>query len=142
MIMADELVRVIAADQARVNITWAGQNGELPDPVYIDATDANIRRWVTEAVRNGSIPGIPEDPTADFADFIIDRFEATEARPYALLQIRPKTAYGFADGRASHECHWHFYSGTLMMEVPAGHVVQQCCKCDATRVVHRAHARN
>lgn len=140
--MADELVRVIGADQARVNVTWAGQNGELPDPVYIDATDANVRTWVTEAVRNGSIPGIPEDPGADFTDFIVDRFAASEARPYALIQIRPKAAFGFAEAYAGHTCHWHLYTGVIHMVVPAGHVVQHCCKCDAMRTVHRAHVRD
>jgi len=43
--------------QAIVNVTWAGQNGELPDPVSHDATDRDILQWVTEAVRTGGIPG-------------------------------------------------------------------------------------
>lgn len=80
--------------QARVNVTWAGQNGDLPDPVSYDATDADVRRWVTEAVRNGGVPGIRADHRVDFRDFVVDRFAATAVRPYNLLQVRPKTPFG------------------------------------------------
>ncbi len=80
--------------EARVNITWAGQNGDLPDPVFYDATDADVRHWVTEAVRHGNVPGITADQRADFRDFVIDRFAANETRPYNLIQIRPKTPFG------------------------------------------------
>ena len=80
--------------EAKINITYAGQNGDLPDPVAFDATDGDIKQWVTEAVRNGDVPGIVAAPNADFTDFVIDRFAATEARPYSLLQIRSKTPFG------------------------------------------------
>lgn len=96
--MADELVQVIRDDEARVNITFAGQNGELPQPVFRDATDADIKAWATEAVRNGGVPGIRADATADFRDFVVDRFGPTEARPHNLIQIRPKTAFGMGGG--------------------------------------------
>lgn len=82
--------------QARINITYAGANGDLPDPVLFNASDTEVKSWVTEAVRTGSVPGIPADLTASFADYVIDRFAATEARPYALLQARPKTPFGNA----------------------------------------------
>ncbi len=85
---------MIEPNQARVNITWQGQNGDLPDPVFRDATDGDVRQWITEAVRAGSVPGIPADPRADFKDFVIDRFTANDARPYNLIQVRPKTAFG------------------------------------------------
>jgi len=93
--MADELVRVIRDDEARVNVTYRGQNGELPDPVFRDAAEGDVKAWVTEAVRNGGVPGIPADRDADFHDFVVDRFPPTEARPYALIQVRPKTAFGW-----------------------------------------------
>lgn len=80
--------------EARVNITWAGTNGDLPDPVMFQATDGDIKAWVTEAVRTGGVPGIAAAPNADFSDFVVDRFTATEARPYALIQIRAKTPFG------------------------------------------------
>lgn len=85
---------VIQEDQARVNVTYGGQNGDLPDPVYFDSTDGDVRAWVTEAVRNGSIPGIPADPTAEFGDFVVDRFAPTDDRTYNLIQLRPKTPFG------------------------------------------------
>lgn len=80
--------------EARVNVTWAGCNGDLPDPVFFQSTDGDVKNWVTEAVRTGGVPGIPADPRADFTDFVVDRFAATEARPYALIQIRAKTPFG------------------------------------------------
>ncbi len=85
---------MIGRNEARVNITWAGQNGDLPDPVAYDATDGDVRQWVTEAVRTGGVPGITAAPNAGFRDFVIDRFPATGARPYNLIQIRPKTPFG------------------------------------------------
>ncbi|MEQ1570405.1 MAG: hypothetical protein ABMA64_32520 [Myxococcota bacterium] len=80
--------------EARVNVTWDGQNGDLPDPVAFDAPDAAIRRWITEAVRGGSIPGLDRDRGAEFTEFVVDRFPATRARPYNLIQVRPKTPFG------------------------------------------------
>lgn len=92
-----EVRPMIRADQARVNITWAGQNAELPDPVSFDATDGDVKQWVTEAVQNG-IPGIRADAGANFHDFVVDRFASNEARPYNLIQIRPKTPFGGSAG--------------------------------------------
>lgn len=87
----------LAPNQARVNITYKGENGDLPDAIFFDATDGDIKTWVTEAVRTGSVPGIPADVTADFADFVVDRFAANAERDYALVQIRPKTPFGSED---------------------------------------------
>lgn len=80
-------------NEARINVTYAGSNADLPDPVLFQSTDAEIKAWVTEAVRAG-IPGITADPNADFSDFVTDRFDATELRPYNLIQMRPKTPFG------------------------------------------------
>lgn len=82
------------ANEARVNVTWNGENGELPDPVFFDSTDTDIRGMVTEAVRSGGVPGIPADANADFQDFVLSRFPANEARPYNLIVVRPKTPFG------------------------------------------------
>lgn len=79
---------------ARVNLTYGGQNGDLVDPVSFDASDTNVRTWLTEALRSGSIPGIPAATNADLSDFVVDRFSPTEARPYALLSVRPKVPFG------------------------------------------------
>lgn len=81
-------------NEARVNVTWSGLNGDLPDPVLFQSTDAEIKAWVTEAVSSGSIPGIPADQNCDFSDFVVDRFSANETRPYNLIQVRPKTPFG------------------------------------------------
>lgn len=80
-------------DEARVNVTWAGQNGDLPDPVHRDAPDADVKAWAMEAVRAGDVPGVV-GPDANFSDFVVDRFDASDARPYNLIQVRPKTPFG------------------------------------------------
>lgn len=85
----------LVATDARVNVTYAGENGDLPDPVHFDSTDGDIRQWVTEAVVNGGVPGIPATPNADFTDFVVDRFAATEDVPYNRIMVRPKTPFGF-----------------------------------------------
>jgi len=84
----------IAANEAIVNVTWAGSNGDLKDPVSFDASDSDIRTWVTEAVRTGGVKNIVADPNANFDNFIIDRFAATEEIPYCRLFVRPKTEFG------------------------------------------------
>jgi len=88
------VAEVMEADMARLNVTYNGANGDLPDPVTRDASDADIKRWATEAVRAGSVPGIPADPNADFTDFVVDRFPANEAVPVARCMLRPKTPFG------------------------------------------------
>lgn len=90
----EDLMVVVPENEARVNVTFGGQNGDLPDPVFFDSTDGDVRAMVTEAIRDGSIPGIPAQADADFGDFVVDRFATTEARPYNLIQLRPKTPFG------------------------------------------------
>ncbi len=80
--------------EARVNITWGGANGDLPDPVRYDAPSATVCGWVAEAIQGGYIPGIPADRRVDLRYHIVERFDANPARPYNLIQIRPKTAFG------------------------------------------------
>lgn len=81
---------------AMVNITWAGQNGELPDPVARDSSDAQIRAWAAEALRGGDVPGIRRDTGADLRDFVVDRFPSSRDTPWARIFIRPKTPFGRA----------------------------------------------
>lgn len=81
-------------NEARVNVTYAGANGDLVDPVFFDAADGDVRQWVAEAIRGGNIPGIAADPSVDLADFVLDRFSATDHRPYNTIFIRPKTPFG------------------------------------------------
>lgn len=82
------------ANEARVNITYRGENGDLPDPVLFDSPDGDVKGWVSEAVANGSVPGIPADANPDFTDFVVDRFSANAERDYNLIQVRPKTPFG------------------------------------------------
>lgn len=86
-------MNVIGENEARVNVTFGGSNGDLPDPVSFDAPDGDIKGWVTEAVRGGGVPGIDADPDADFRDFVIDRFAAKDDLPNRLV-VRPKTPFG------------------------------------------------
>jgi hypothetical protein len=82
------------ANEARLNITWNGQNGDLPDPVSYDAGDGDVRAWASEAVRNGGVPNIPADANVNFTDFVVDRFAATQDTPYNRIFLRPKTPFG------------------------------------------------
>lgn len=81
-------------DNATFNITWEGQNGDLPDPVFFDSSDGDLRAMAAEAVRNGDVPGITADPNVNFTDFVIDRFSATEDNPVNRVMLRPKTPFG------------------------------------------------
>lgn len=84
---------MIGENEARVNVTYAGANGDLPDPVAFDATNEQVKGWISEAIRGGGVPGI-DAQEVDLTDFVVDRFAATEVRPYALISIRPKTPFG------------------------------------------------
>lgn len=78
---------------ARLNITFGGGNGELADMVSFDATDADIKRWATEAVRDGYVQGIAANANANFGDYVVDRFPAAGDLPDRIF-VRPKTAFG------------------------------------------------
>lgn len=82
------------AFEAKVNITYKAQNGDLPDPVNFESTNGDVLGFVAEAVRQGNVPGIAADPTADFQDFVVDRFASDAATPYNRLMVRPKTPFG------------------------------------------------
>jgi len=80
-------------DEARVNVTYNRQNGDLLDSVHVHSCDSDLRAWVSEAIVSGSIPGI-DATRANFSGHIVDRFNANDTRPYNLIQIRPKTPFG------------------------------------------------
>lgn len=88
------MAEVIQAHEARLNITWQRNNGDLPDPVSFDATDGDIFQWATEAVRGGGVPGIPADPNVSFEDFVVRRFSATPDVPFNRVMLHPKTPFG------------------------------------------------
>ena len=85
---------MIEAHEAQVNITYARQNANLPDPVAFDATNEQILQWVAEAIRGGGVPGLPADPNPDLEGYTVERCEPIEGRPFNLLMVRPKTPYG------------------------------------------------
>jgi hypothetical protein len=95
--MADEedaiVVRGIRDDEARVNVTWGGQNGDLPDPVHVDSADGDVKQMLAEASRGGGIPGIAADRNVDLGDFVVDRFAAKDDLPNRI-SVRPKTPFG------------------------------------------------
>jgi hypothetical protein len=84
----------LPANAAKLNVTWNGQNGDLPDPVPYDATDGDLRAMATEAIANGGIPGVTADAAVNLADFVVDRYAATDEIPFARVFIRPKTPFG------------------------------------------------
>lgn len=79
--------------EAVVNITWGGQNGELPDPVSYDAADGDVKQWAAEAIRGGGVPGIDAANNVDFTDYVVDRFNAKDEQPNRIM-LRPKTPFG------------------------------------------------
>ncbi len=87
------LVRVPGEDEARVNVTYANQNGDLPDPVLYDSADTDVVRMAQEALRGGGIPGIDANIGADLSGYKVDRVPSKEGQPNRLF-IRPKTEFG------------------------------------------------
>ena len=79
--------------EAKLNITYAGANGDLADLVSFDLTDDDVKRIAAEAITSNSISGITAS-SVDFSDFLVERFGITEARPVALIVLRPKTPFG------------------------------------------------
>jgi len=84
----------LAATEAVLNITFAGLNGTLLQPVHFDSSDEEIKSWATEAVNNGDVPGITTDSVADFNDFVVDRFPSTEDVQMNRISLRPKVPFG------------------------------------------------
>ena len=78
---------------ARVNVTYAGVNGDLVDLMDYDMNDVVIKAQVQECIVSGSIPGLENHTDADLTDFVVDRFPASGDLP-ARLFVRPKTPFG------------------------------------------------
>src|SRR5688572_13566728 len=104
MVENNELVRrapnpeVIDNRMAKLTITYGGQQGDLPELVAYDSTDADLKQVATESVRDGHIPGIDAAPGVDFKDFVVDRFPARQDVPFNRLSLRPKTPFGSEEG--------------------------------------------
>ena len=78
---------------AQLNVTYAGQQGDYPDPVSYDASDADIKQIAAEALMTGYITGIDAVAEPDLTDFMVDRFSARDGLPDRLV-LRPKTPFG------------------------------------------------
>lgn len=83
----------IDANHAVVLVTYQRQTQELPQPVYIDSSDSDIKAWVAEAIENGDLEGITA-ARVDLTDFSVDRIAPTEHVPHNIIQVRPKTPFG------------------------------------------------
>jgi len=93
-----------AVPTARLNVTWAGQNGDYPDPIpfthpLTPETKQGVLDMAAEAIRTGYIPGIAADENVDLEGFEVDVFPATDGQPDNRAFIRSKTPYG--GGRCS-----------------------------------------
>jgi hypothetical protein len=52
-----------------------------------------------------------------------------------------RLAAGKEDGHCCSSAHcWHRKTGAIWMVVKDGHVLQECCRCPATRTIHLDHA--
>jgi len=80
--------------EANVNVTWRGQNGDLKSPVLFQATDQDIKRWVTESIRSGDVAGIAVDHAVNLNNFVVDRFAASNQVTHHRIFVRPKTPFG------------------------------------------------
>jgi len=69
-----------------------GELGESPDLVPFDASDEDVKRWATEAVAGGSIPGV-DAQQIDFTNYKVRRLDAKDGLPDRLM-VRPKTEVG------------------------------------------------
>lgn len=84
---------LLSEDLARVNITWARQNSDLPDPVSRNLSSDEVLRIATEVIRGGDIPEM-HDPSADLSDQVAELHAPIESRPYYLFTVRPKVPFG------------------------------------------------
>lgn len=79
---------------ARINVTYAGVNGDLVDLVDYDMNDLAIKAQVQESIVSGSVPGMAVQQNVDLTDFVVDRFPATQDNPDNRIFVRPKTPFG------------------------------------------------
>jgi hypothetical protein len=63
--------------------------------VPFDTTDSVVKGLVEEAIRTGSLPGIPLDKDVELSDYMVDRFSASIERGNHVMFLRPKTPFGF-----------------------------------------------
>ena len=129
------------SDMARLNVTWRGANGDLPDPVPYDATDQHLKAMATEAIVGGYIPGIPADRGVNLADFVVDRFAATADIPqHRILRISIITKIDVF------ECYLPLRSeniyclySVLDLWLAIQHLLDSICRCLSARHLNKQH---
>jgi len=82
------------ANEARMNLTWMGLNGDLVEPVPFHVHDAELLRIAERALRAGAVSGISKRRKASLAGFVVDRFPATGGVTHNRVFIRPSTPFG------------------------------------------------
>lgn len=87
---------VVPAQPARLNVTWNGSNGEYPNDIPYDVSDADVKAMAQEALESDSIPGIERGANPiRLNDFVVERFPANGDLPNRVF-LRPKTPFGAA----------------------------------------------
>ena len=81
-------------NEARVNLTWGGQNYDLSDPVLYDIPEVTLKGVLAEIIRSGGDGITADQDVGPMADYVVTRHEPTAARPHRLITVRPKTAFG------------------------------------------------
>jgi hypothetical protein len=83
--------------EAKLNITYQGQNGDLVDPIEYDSTDAQVRAAAVEAINSGGVHGFDDVGAVTpyiFEDFVVDRFPSPAPGTPNNMFLRPKTPFG------------------------------------------------
>lgn len=112
---------------ARLNITFSGENGDYPDAVNFDSPDEEILKTAEEGIQSGYVNGITTTPNATLADFVVDRFPATDEMPPRLM-VRPKTPFGVDVVARVYSvlselgCTLHVEAGIVTVTTPEGEV--------------------
>ena len=83
---------------AKLNVTYSGENGDLVDMVPFDTPDDAVIQMAREALQPNeagvqSVPGITPVRDADFTDYRVFRYPAKDDLPNRIV-LRPKTPFG------------------------------------------------
>lgn len=82
-------------EPAILNVTYNGQQGDLPDDVPFDLTTPEVIDMAEEGIKSGSILGIDADPEATLQGFKVERYPAKDDKPNRLV-VRPSVPFGEA----------------------------------------------
>lgn len=87
-------LRALGANEARLNVTYDGQNADLNEAVPFGASDAEIKAWAREAIMGGAFGVLRARGPVDLSDFVVDRFPANAKIPENRIFLRPITPFG------------------------------------------------